>query len=174
MSKSIIFLASIVLVFAGCAIKEEALVNDDKSFLSFPVVISKLEASENQKELENTIKKRVELNSFFRSDKAIDGVRLDLSLIPSCQRYGVDKLIVLWIDENNVSRHFKAEYPITVKKESGGRSFIVTLKRAKLFEPKHPSLMGFSNKQSAMIYSDAKWLHDGLLPTSDILRGIKL
>jgi hypothetical protein len=174
MSRYLLFFLWATLI-VGCASKEtKLLLQTDKSLLSFPVVLSKLDAVDNQNELEDIVKKRIEKNSFFSHSEAIEGVVLNLSLVPSCQKYGVKRLIAVWSDENNGSRQFKAEYPIKVKRYLGGRSFEITLERGDVFEPKHPILSGFSDVQSAAIYSDAKWLHDGLLPTSDILKGIKL
>ena len=158
-----------VLFFSGCGSKEEFNIIKKESLLSFPIMVSKTDAKENQQEYEEQVIQRIAKNSLFSLEKPVDGIVLNFFLLSATQRYGATQLTAVWSDEHNTSRLFRAVYPLESIRIEGGRSMMVKLYPAVNVSPKLPSLAGFTSEQSSMIHKDAKWLHDGLTSVSKII-----
>lgn len=126
---TVVAAAAILLVFAGCSTKEPESVADEQRFLSFPVMLSDMDAANNQAQLESRIVARVAMQSAYPQcgQSQAEGTCIRLVALPTPNRYGIDALTAEYYADG--SKAMEVRYPVKISKTQSGRAYIVTLKR---------------------------------------------
>lgn len=128
-SISVVFsLALFSLVwFTGCTDKASP-IPDAQRYFTFPVILTEMNAADNQAQLEARFIARVAMQTRY-AQCAVDKPQPECVVIvpaPAPQRYGIKGLTMRYYKAGLL--HLRAEYPVVMESTQSGRAFTLTIK----------------------------------------------